>query len=166
MVQGRQVILVPSGDGNADAIPRTARLATTPESISAPSRLLAFALDGNAKLPPAAPKTILKPVLARQPADVAARGRSIFEEHLCEACHGQNLISSGNGRIPDLRNIRESTLRMMPLILRQGAYRSMGMPQFPELTDPDITALQAYISNEAWAAYERQGMPENAARAH
>jgi PQQ-dependent dehydrogenase (methanol/ethanol family) len=166
MVNGRQVILVPSGDGNAVAISKTARLSTTPESMSAPSRLLAFSLDGNTKLPPAMPKMVLKPVLAKQPSDVAARGRSIFEEHYCGACHGGNLISSGNGRIPDLRNIRESTLHMMPQIIRQGAYRSMGMPQFPEITDQDITALQAYITNEAWAAYENQGIPEDAARAH
>jgi PQQ-dependent dehydrogenase (methanol/ethanol family) len=154
MVHGRQVILVPSGDGSAVSISRTARLATTPESMSAPSRLLAFALDGKTKLPPSTPHMVLKPVLPRQPLDVAARGRAYVEEHFCEACHGENFIASGNGRIPDLRNIRESTLRMMPQIIREGAYRSMGMPQFPEITDRDITALQAYITNEAWAAYE------------
>jgi hypothetical protein len=42
----------------------------------------------------------------------------------------------------------------------------MGMPQFPEVTAQDITALQAYITNEAWAAYESQGTPKDAARAH
>jgi PQQ-dependent dehydrogenase (methanol/ethanol family) len=157
MVQGRQVILVPSGDGNAVASSKSAELTSTPATIGAPSRLLAFVLDGKTMLPPATPKTILKPVLSRQPMSAAERGKAVFEGHDCGACHGEHLIASGNGRIPDLRNIREQTLRVMPQIIHQGVYRSMGMPQFPDITDEEITALQAYITNEAWAAYDAQG---------
>jgi mono/diheme cytochrome c family protein len=156
MVQGKQVILVASGDGNAVADSKSARLMSTPETMGAPSRLLAFALDGKVTLPPFAPKTTLKPVLPPQPADIAESGKAIFEKHHCAECHGDNLVVAGNGRIPDLRNIREQTLKLMPLIIRQGVYRSMGMPQFPDITDDQITALQAYITNEAWSAYEAQ----------
>ncbi len=44
MVNGRQIILVPSGDGDAVGSARTPLLTQTAETLSAPSRLLAFAL--------------------------------------------------------------------------------------------------------------------------
>ena len=59
-------------------------------------------------------------------------------------------------RIPDLRNIREEKLQAMPAILKQGAFAPLGMPKFAKLTDQDVAALQAYITNTAWAAYEHQ----------
>ena len=30
------------------------------------------------------------------------------------------------------------------------------MPQFPNFSDDDVNALQAYIVNQAWAAYNAQ----------
>jgi quinohemoprotein ethanol dehydrogenase len=70
-------------------------------------------------------------------------------------CHGPGAINGG-GHIPDLRNIREGTLELMPLILKEGALRQGGMPQFKFFTDADVKALQAYIINQAWAGYNAQ----------
>lgn len=156
MVQGRQILLVPSGDGNAVASSKTAALTTTPETIAAPSRLLAFALDGKATLPPTPPKLIRRPPLPRQPRELAELGRALFEEHGCGSCHGTHLVTSGNGRIPDLRNAPEPLLRLMPQILRDGVFRSAGMPRFPNVTDQQVEQLQAYITNAAWDAYDAQ----------
>jgi hypothetical protein len=43
----------------------------------------------------------------------------------------------------------------LPQILRNGILKPMGMPQFPEITDEQIEAVRAHITNEAWNAYER-----------
>lgn len=156
MVQGKQILLVPSGDGNAVASSKTAQLTTTPDTIAAPSRLLAFALDGQATLPTPAPKMIRRPALARQTPALAELGRALFEKNGCGSCHGTHLVVSGNGRIPDLRNVPEPLLRLMPQILREGMFRSAGMPRFSNLTDQQIEQLQAYIINAAWDAYDAQ----------
>jgi PQQ-dependent dehydrogenase (methanol/ethanol family) len=157
MVQGRQILLVPAGDGNAAVSSKTALLTSTPETIAAPSRLLAFALDGKAMLPPAAPKLIRRPPLPRQPRDVAELGQALFEKNGCGGCHGAHLVASGNGRIPDLRNVPEPLLRLMPQILRDGVFRSAGMPRFPNISDQEVEQLQAYITDAAWDAYDAQG---------
>ncbi len=157
VVHGKQIILVPSGDGAGGVTTKfTSRISTTPETIAAPSRLLAFALGAKGVLPAGAPKVTLKPVRPPQPAAIAARGEQIFSDHACGSCHGDDLNIGGAGRVPDLRNIRESTLQAMPQILRQGVYSPLGMPRFPDITDKDISALQAFILNSAWAAYDSQ----------
>jgi quinohemoprotein ethanol dehydrogenase len=152
MIDGKQVILVPSGDGTAIGSAR-GRLSSTRETYAAPSRLLAFGLNGTAVLPPTE-KVILKPVLERQPLALAEKGKVFYNQN-CSRCHGQNLLNSGKGRIPDLRNIREARMGALPQILRNGILKPMGMPQFPEITDEQIEAVRAHITNEAWNAYER-----------
>lgn len=152
MVQGKQIILVPSGDGTAIGSAR-GRLSRTLETYAAPSRLLAFGLGGKAVLP-ATHKVILKPVLDRQPVELAEKGKAFYDEN-CAECHGQDVINSGNGRIPDLRNIREARLGILPQILRGGILKPLGMPQFPDITDDEIAALRAHITNEAWSAYQK-----------
>jgi PQQ-dependent dehydrogenase (methanol/ethanol family) len=152
MIDGKQIILVPSGDGTAIGSGR-GRLSRTPETYAAPSRLLAFALGGTATLP-VKQKVVLKPVLERQPKTLADEGRGYFNQH-CSRCHGQNAMTSGYGRIPDLRNIREARLQSLPQILRHGILKPLGMPQFEDLTDHQIEAVRAYIINEAWNAYEK-----------
>lgn len=154
VVDGKQIVLVPSGDGTAIGSAR-GRLSRTLDTYAAPSRLLAFALDGKAVLP-ATKKVIQKPVLARQPVELAARGKDFYDRN-CSRCHGQNVMTSGNGRIPDLRNIREPRLVALPQILRDGILKPLGMPQFPHITDDEIAAVRAHITNEAWRAYEGQG---------
>ena len=150
MVGGKQIVLVPSGDGTAVGSARS-RLSRTLETYAAPSRLLAFSLGGKTELPPTQ-KVVLKPVLDRQPVELAEKGKAYYEKN-CAYCHGQNVITSGHGRIPDLRNIREPRLRILPQILRDGILKPLGMPQFADITDEEIAAVQAHIMNEAWDGY-------------
>lgn len=74
----------------------------------------------------------------------------------CQGCHGADLMISGTGRIPDLRTMPEGLYQLMPQIIQGGIYKSLGMPQFPSVSDEQIRELQAYIVNEAWAAYQSQ----------
>ena len=150
MVGGKQIVLVPSGDGTAVSSARGG-LSRTLETYSAPSRLLAFSLGGTTELPPTQ-KLVLRPALDRQPVELAEKGRAYYGRN-CGGCHGQNVITSGFGRIPDLRNIRTPKLGILPQILRDGILKPLGMPQFPDITDEEIAAVQAHIINEAWDAY-------------
>ena len=151
MVGGKQIVLVPSGDGTAVSSGRGG-LSRTFETYSAPSRLLAFSLGGEMELPPTQ-KVVLKPVLDRQPVELAEQGKVIYNRN-CANCHGQDVITSGHGRIPDLRNIRAPRLGILPQILRDGILKPLGMPQFADITDEEIAAVQAHIMNEAWDGWD------------
>ncbi len=120
-----------------------------------PRRLLTFALDGRAMLPPSAPRDMtLHPVddpkLSLAPADVSA-GAGVFMMH-CAGCHGKNLVASGAPG-PDLR---ESQLALDPNAIWQvahdGALAQQGMPPFPELTREQVRQIHAYIRAGARAA--------------
>ena len=74
MVGGKQIVLVPSGDGTAVGSARGG-LSRTLETYSAPSRLLAFSLGGTTELPPTE-KVVLRPALDRQPVELVEKGRA------------------------------------------------------------------------------------------
>jgi len=125
-----------------------------------PRRLLVFALDGKAKLPPQPGRTLaLEPVddpaLAIDEA-AASAGQSMFLG--CALCHGRDAISSG-APAPDLR---ESNLALDPAAFRQvvkeGAKIERGMPRFDTLSDEQVNQLWHYVRREARkAAAKKQG---------
>jgi quinohemoprotein ethanol dehydrogenase len=70
-------------------------------------------------------------------------------------CHGVDAIGGG-GEIPDLRKSTRATLDGMRDIVIAGRFRPLGMPSFPQLTEADLAALRAFITNAAWDGYEQQ----------
>ena len=151
MVGGKQIILVPSGDGTATGAAR-GRLGRTLETYGgaiAASSVLIGRKDGVCLRHK---RWFLKPVLDRQPVELAEKGKAYYDNN-CAICHGQNVITSGHGRIKDLRNIRGPRLRILQQILRDGILKPSGMPQYADITDEEIAAVQAYIMNEAWVGY-------------
>jgi quinohemoprotein ethanol dehydrogenase len=113
-------------------------------------RLLTFAIDGTAKLPPSAPRTMKvaaldDPALVLNEADVAA-GKQI--SLACMSCHGAGFRGAGAPG-PDLREsgiaLRLDTFTQL---LREGRMAN-GMPQFPWLTDVQIRQLHAYLRARA-----------------
>jgi len=114
-------------------------------------RLLTFALDGDAKLPPSPPRDMTvhaldDPALVLNEADVEA-GRALSIR--CAACHGVGLQSPGAPG-PDLR---ESAIALDPAafkeLLKSGAMMEQGMPRFEMLTDQEIAQLYAFIRARA-----------------
>ncbi|MDE2303078.1 MAG: PQQ-dependent dehydrogenase, methanol/ethanol family [Sphingomonadales bacterium] len=116
-----------------------------------PRRLLAFALDGHAVLPPGA-----KPSLAIHPLDdpalridpaAAERGRSLFLA--CAVCHGRDAVSAGAPG-PDLR---ESALALDPqaflAVVKGGALLARGMPRYDQLGDAQALDIWAYVRSRA-----------------
>lgn len=152
---GKQIILVPAGDGGASLVAKMDPIRATTDKTMAPPRLLAFGLGGTATLPPTPRRLVLRPPRPPQPAEIAARGAKLFEGNSCAACHGAGAVG-GAGNVPDLRNTPEALLQVMPSILEKGLLRAQGMPQFPNFSDDDVNALQAYIINQAWASYRAQ----------
>lgn len=123
-----------------------------------PRRLLTFALDGKATLPPSPPPdttvhAVDDPSLKINPADVAA-GKAMFMP--CAVCHGRNLVATG-GPGPDLR---ESKIALNPdslwAVVHDGTLIQRGMPAFPMFTRDQVMKLYAFIRDGARKAIEAQ----------
>lgn len=154
-VDGQQLILVATGNSGASpASTDVARYTSTPQSRS-PSRLLAFKLGGTGSVPETIVQEFPKPPLPRQPESIAKEGGVYFEANWCVGCHGHG-VENVRSSIPDLRLASAQTHEQFAAIVLGGARRDKGMPSFPTLTPDELKALQAYIINEAWVAYEAQ----------
>ena len=144
-VGGKQYVSVLVGYGGSAAI--WGDLMNVGWKYTGPRRLLTFALDGKAVLPPSPPRNLNvaavdDPSLKLNPADVAA-GHEIFLG--CAVCHGRNLVATG-GPGPDLR---ESRIALDPdslwNVVHEGALMQNGMPRYPSLTRPQMMQIFAYI---------------------
>jgi quinohemoprotein ethanol dehydrogenase len=156
-IDGIQYIFVASGDSGASATTHSGGLFNTTPTAQGPPRLLAFRLDGQAVLDQKhgyGPVTLPQPWRPRQPTALAAKGQKVYEDNNCALCHGGDAIQAGRD-IPDLRAASEQTHRLMGIIFK-GAYRQAGMPSFENLSDDDIVALQAYLTNQAWNGFEKR----------
>ena len=123
-----------------------------------PRRLLTFALDGQATLPPGTPpemkvNAVDDPALVLNPADVKAGSELTVQ---CAACHGIGMKSPGSPG-PDLR---ESALAMdlasLRKVLKEGVLLERGMPRFEGLTDDQIRQIHAFIRAQARSALAAQ----------
>jgi quinohemoprotein ethanol dehydrogenase len=124
-----------------------------------PRRLLTFALDGQARLPPTAPRDYVvhaldDPALAIDP-DKAAAGLMVYHSN-CAYCHGRLLESAGTPA-PDLR---ESALALewesFRAVVHDGALLPKLMPKFAELSDEQLRDVYLYIRSGAREVLEQQ----------
>ena len=152
-VGGRQYVTVIAGARYPDAIglPREWDYRTQQW------RLLTFALDGRDRLPAATrhPEPYrTDPTFRIDPAK-AARGAMVFGQR-CIICHGMNAMSGGAA--PHLlRSQLPLDLDAFTAIVRDGALRANGMPDFPELGREDVEGLQHYIRLRAREADALEG---------
>jgi quinohemoprotein ethanol dehydrogenase len=125
-----------------------------------PRRLLTFALDGNASLPPTAPRDLAvhavdDPRLAIDAATAEA-GAAVYRAH-CAYCHGRSLLSPGSPG-PDLR---ESRLALdfdgFRTVVKGGTLVPRLMPKFDELSDEELRALYMYVRRGARTAAAAHG---------
>ncbi len=113
-------------------------------------RLVTFALDGEATLPPQPPPAFPQPVVAVDftvDARLAAQGETLYRG-TCAFCHGPAAVAGG--KAPDLR--------ASGVVLAPGAFRAVvlggersvfGMPRYPELDSISVEALRHYIRSKA-----------------
>ncbi|MFC7500077.1 PQQ-dependent dehydrogenase, methanol/ethanol family [Enterovirga sp. GCM10030262] len=112
-------------------------------------RVLTFALDGKATLPPKVPYkavAVADPDFRPDPV-VAKQGEHIFNIR-CSVCHGGGAIAGGTA--PDLRTsgaiLSEDT---MTAIIHDGILVPNGMPRFEEMSAEDREAIRQYLRMRA-----------------
>jgi quinohemoprotein ethanol dehydrogenase len=129
----------------------------------APRRLLTFALNGKASLPPmrarnTAVHALDDPSHTFTAADVTT-GKQLYMQ--CIVCHGRDLNAAG-GSAPDLR---ESAVPIDAerfwQVVHDGSLLNMGMPKYDTLTREQSDSIRAYIRAEA-----RKTLSEQKAAAH
>jgi mono/diheme cytochrome c family protein len=143
-----QMIAVVAGAGGARLLeggPVAAR--EVPEHNT--PRLLAFSLNGTAKLPREAPAA----AIPRAPApfgtpEQVRRGKSLYARY-CARCHGESTVDAG-----PLTDLKRSASLADPTkwqrIVYAGLLGPTGMPGFiAELHPEDIEALRAYVVERA-----------------
>jgi quinohemoprotein ethanol dehydrogenase len=119
-------------------------------------RVLTFALDGKAALPPAEPVDMPiqdDPAFRVNPAQ-AAIGQRVYGER-CAICHGGGGVSGGMA--PDLL---QSGVPMdaasFKSVLHDGILEQRGMPRFQELPDSELDGLRHYLRQRAREALAAQ----------
>jgi quinohemoprotein ethanol dehydrogenase len=117
-----------------------------------PRRLLTFALDGKAQLPPTPPpdftvNALDNPKLGLDAARIK-KGGMLYVTMTCGVCHGAAVVASGNA--PDLRESGVALDRdALKQLLHGGTLVPRGMPLFDDLSDDDIENIYQYIRSQA-----------------
>jgi quinohemoprotein ethanol dehydrogenase len=143
-VKGEQYIAVLAGWGGVFPL-ATGEVSLHAGKIRNVSRMLAFKLDGKAKLPPlsAVEQPVLNPPGGTASPARVAKGEQLYQRY-CAACHGDVAVSGGV--LPDLRY--SSTLRddQWFYIVLGGLLKTQGMVSFSkELTREDAAAIRSYV---------------------
>jgi len=155
---GRQYVAVLTGWGGAAAIGSDVMNVGWKYGAN-PRRLLVFALDGKAALPPAAPRSLTidpqdDPAIAIDAARAEA-GKPVFLA--CALCHGRDAISAGSPG-PDLR---ESALALdqaaFLAVVKGGALLEKGMPRYDWLTEQQAVDIWHYVRQQARKAKAAKG---------
>ncbi len=112
-------------------------------------RVLTFALDGEATLPPRTVVDLQKPEdpdYEPMP-ELEEAGRELYGG-MCATCHGYKAVAGG--RAPDLRySPMQLDADMFEAVVQDGALLSAGMPRFGFLSDEDIEAIRQYVRAQA-----------------
>jgi quinohemoprotein ethanol dehydrogenase len=136
-------VLVGLGTSPGMVVPQ--HLGVDTDARTQAKRVLTFALDAKAGLPPHTLATAqLDPDPTYQPNPaLAGRGAMLFAQR-CLVCHGLN--AQAGGIAPDLR---QSPIPLdsdaFARVLRDGALVPGGMPRFEELRDTDRDAIRQYL---------------------
>lgn len=152
-VGGKQYVTVITGASGQGAGMQTLGNAAIRTDYRAPRRVLTFAIGGTDGLVPEdMPELVtpedpdFKPDLAR-----AQEGAMLFGSRSCIVCHGWNAVAGGSA--PDLRYSPTITdAETFRNIVKGGALRANGMPDFPGFTDQELETMRFYLRARAKAA--------------
>jgi quinohemoprotein ethanol dehydrogenase len=115
-------------------------------------RLLAFALDGKAGLPPSPAPSRPVPVDAPEfqlDTTRIQRGLAVYAAiGKCNLCHGLGAVAGGFA--PDLRaSAIPLAAPAFDAVVRGGSLASRGMPRFADLSAEDLEDLRHYLRSRA-----------------
>ncbi len=150
MLDGEQYVVVMSGLGGGGffSFPKFTASAKTGNA----GRMIAFKLGGG-EVP--IPPQMDWPAQPKPPAkfgdpEMIAKGKSEFFWN-CSFCH-RNI---GVGMVPNLNNLGEAKHQIFNRIVLDGLLVQNGMPSFKGILDEEqVRAIQAYLVDSAWAAWE------------
>jgi mono/diheme cytochrome c family protein len=115
------------------------------------SRMLVFALGGNARLPPNQVYTppALNPPPSTASADVIKRGGELYSQY-CSVCHGQDGVQT-RGTFPNLTvSAMLHSQEAFDQVVLQGVREERGMGNFSkDLKPEDAAALREYLVSRA-----------------
>ncbi|MCK9542051.1 MAG: c-type cytochrome, partial [Novosphingobium sp.] len=147
---GKQFVTVVAGfGGGAGAFgPLIAHLGW--DYRTQPRRVLTFALDGGAKLPPAPTGTPFAPMddPAWRPDPAAERRGAVLYANSCTICHGAGAVASGTA--PDLRaSATVADAQTFTAIVRDGALVTAGMPRYDNFNDAEREDIRQFLRGRA-----------------
>jgi quinohemoprotein ethanol dehydrogenase len=148
IAHGKQYITVLSGLGTSSGVlgPLLERFNIR---FDQPRRVLTFALEGTAMLPPkhVAPLAFPDDPTFDQKVPGASQGETVFLRR-CLTCHGLDAIASGSA--PDLRaSAVQQSAEAFKAIVHGGALAGHGMPRFEYLSDAALAQLRQYLRSKA-----------------
>ena len=151
-VDGEQYVAVMAGFGGGGA-----GVPFAPDSAAYKygndGRIIVFKLDGGAIRKPAAltEQPFAQPIARFGAAPQIAQGEVLYNRY-CSRCHAM-----GRGLLPDLRRLTPELHAIFPDIVLKGALLPLGMARFDDVLSPDdVTAIHAYLVDQAWVAFESQ----------
>lgn len=149
MLDGEQYVVTMSGLGGGGFFsypPYTAAY-----KYGNAGRMLAFKLGGAVTPkpsrvqwpdPPEPPERIGTP-------EAIAQGKRLFAWN-CSVCH----VNAGVGTIPNLTQLHPAKHQLFSQVVLGGLLVANGMPRFDDvLTEDQVSAIQAYLIDAAWAVY-------------
>jgi quinohemoprotein ethanol dehydrogenase len=151
-VDGKQYVTVVAGWGaTAAAFLGVATHTLGWQARLHPQRVLTFALDGKAHLPPNIPEPRrVVPIDDKAlviAAGAASKGGALFGRG-CASCHGGNVRSGGYA--PDLRASPITlSAEAFRTVVQKGSLETRGMPRYAELSDSEIEELRLYVRQVA-----------------
>jgi quinohemoprotein ethanol dehydrogenase len=147
--KGRQYVSVITGYGTSQAVYDATHLVAENFATQA-RRVLTFALDGQATLPP---RPAPVPVEAQPDPDFRPdqakwiRGVTSYHQQ-CVICHG--VMAVGVGTAPDLRGSAVPlSAEAFREVVHGGALVPAGMPQFSQLPDDEVEAIRHFLRAQA-----------------
>jgi hypothetical protein len=82
----------------------------------------------------------------------------------CARCHSFAIPAIGHYSGPDSQSVLGSVEAFNGIVL-QGVLASAGMAKFNDLlSEGDVLAIQGYLTDEAWKAYETERLDGHSAR--
>ena len=119
------------------------------DQVKGPTRLMAFALEGDSAMPSLSAGTRSlpsQPELEASAEEIEA-GRQLFNWE-CKGCHGKNAVARFGGSVPDLRYANAETHAAWQGIVLGGALQHNGMPRF-ELSSENAELIRNYELSRA-----------------
>ncbi|MBJ88650.1 MAG: PQQ-dependent dehydrogenase, methanol/ethanol family [Woeseia sp.] len=142
-MDGTQYVLIPVGAGGGLQYKYPQMHST--ERSQGPTRLMAFTLEGEARIP----KTVTShPPLPDQPMldttpEVIAAGKTLYSK-ACRGCHGDGVAARFGGSVPDLRYATADTHATWHAIVVGGSKSSTGMPAM-DIAVEESEAIRNYV---------------------